>query len=321
MHFDNLAKKGLRSANSLRIIGFHARGFPPVFSRRVYQTFVRPTMEYGLGILHPPAEDFKILDRCQASILRRLLGAPHCTSIPALHLIFSLHLVFLLPTMTHRGLHLFIKTMARFHDASQDGLIHHFIQLDQRRCPSGSLYCRLRKVSLRKELLEKRDMGKAFRDDLKRLQILPHAEAECFRKLQTKGVIAQNISVRFQPHPILSRPVSIPRSQHRRMILHLLGVMIGKPQPCRRCCSLNIDPPPLATRQHVVTCLNLPPLLMRLLNRSNLDDLPESPLETALDTCFDMTIRWNRFRDINFFWIELSRLVEYIWKACLGRRR
>ncbi|KAJ3016797.1 UNVERIFIED_CONTAM: hypothetical protein HDU68_012020 [Siphonaria sp. JEL0065] len=71
---------------TLAPLGFNARGWAPAASARIYKTFVRPVMEYGLALFGHgmPANLVGYYERVQTLALRTLTSTPKNTSKIAL---------------------------------------------------------------------------------------------------------------------------------------------------------------------------------------------------------------------------------------------
>jgi len=265
-HLTNVIAKTRRAANSFRIIGFHGRGLAPSTNIRIYTTFIRPSMEYGLGIRSLWKKQQEWLDQTQYKILRQMLSLSGSPSGPAIHLACAI------TPMHMRASHLLLRTMARFHDASDNHLVHHLIQMDLTESVPRSTYRRLETMPLWKALLTKVPQSgrPQYLITLRQSDLLDLDRQSELLKLQSSGVIAGNISLLSQPHPIFFCPPYITRSQHRRMIQCLLGVLLGKPRPCAKCSALTLGTtPPNALRRHVIQCLGLGTLLKDLLDTSD----------------------------------------------------
>lgn len=70
--------------------GVNINGWRPSCNRAVYQTFIRPMMEYGLGVDILPASAIKTLQDTQNFAFRKLLSVGHQTSISGMHKMLNL---------------------------------------------------------------------------------------------------------------------------------------------------------------------------------------------------------------------------------------
>lgn len=80
-----------RTANARKVtlmlagLGMNLTGFPQEASARIYKTFIRPTMEYGLQVRVLPKPQVTLLQKAQNLALRCIFSARRTTSTSALH--------------------------------------------------------------------------------------------------------------------------------------------------------------------------------------------------------------------------------------------
>lgn len=97
-------------------IGMNATGWPLRASAHAYKAFIRPTMEYGLGLGIQATPIIKQLQKVQNQALRRMLNAPSNASIAAMHKLTQLE------QMETRNHILNVKFVGRLHN-SREGRI------------------------------------------------------------------------------------------------------------------------------------------------------------------------------------------------------
>ena len=76
--------RAVKTANLFSTVGCNGSGFSPAVSRWILTTFVRPQMEYGLGLTFIGVGLEKALNKAWAAIWRRALSLPCTTSGPAI---------------------------------------------------------------------------------------------------------------------------------------------------------------------------------------------------------------------------------------------
>jgi len=109
-------EKALGVIRALAPMGFNARGWAPAASARVYKTFIRPVMEYGLALTcNLTNETLRRYERTQATALRTLCSAPPNTSWNALRRLLHME------PMAHRMEVLNIQWAARLHSSADKG--------------------------------------------------------------------------------------------------------------------------------------------------------------------------------------------------------
>lgn len=98
-------------------LGYNATGWAPAAAARVYLTFVRPIMEYGVALRLPTPALCSMYQRTQNLALRRLFSAPPNTSIAAMHRVLGI------PMFEHRCRELNLLSAARFHNSTDASII------------------------------------------------------------------------------------------------------------------------------------------------------------------------------------------------------
>ena len=97
-------------AKLLGEVGMNGNGWVYASSTLAYKMFVRSVIEYGIALKPLGKDELELLEKCQASALRRILGAPTNTSIGAMHK------VLLVEPIKHRNLVLNAQFTARLHN-------------------------------------------------------------------------------------------------------------------------------------------------------------------------------------------------------------
>ena len=107
--------KGIISA--LKGIGFNITGWAPAAAARVFTTFVRPTMEYGVALRLPTPKLALIYQRTQNLALRTMCSATASTSVAALHRLTCIQ------PFAERCKELNMLSAARFHNSNDASTI------------------------------------------------------------------------------------------------------------------------------------------------------------------------------------------------------
>ena len=89
VEFGRLAKERTDKAKGvIRVmgnLGMNINGFSPEASSRLYKSFIRPVMEYGLQLKPLSKDEIKLYQKTQNMALRQIFSVPRNTSIEAMH--------------------------------------------------------------------------------------------------------------------------------------------------------------------------------------------------------------------------------------------
>jgi hypothetical protein len=91
-------------------VGMNGNGWVYSSSTLAYKMFIRSVMEYGIALQPLEKKLTDMLEKCQSSALRRILGAPSQTSRAAMHTVLQVE------PMAHRNLVLNAQFTARLHN-------------------------------------------------------------------------------------------------------------------------------------------------------------------------------------------------------------
>lgn len=97
-------------------VGMNLTGFTPEASARIYKSFVRPVMEYGLGLAPLTAKQLQPLQRTQQFALRAILSAPRHASTNAIQKL--LHV----PPMEHRNQVSNVQFATSLHNSTDEAI-------------------------------------------------------------------------------------------------------------------------------------------------------------------------------------------------------
>ncbi|KAG2192553.1 hypothetical protein INT47_012777, partial [Mucor saturninus] len=108
------ASKAKSTMSLLTSVGVHRNGFSLLLSARLYKTFIRPKIEYGLAISCFTAREMSKLDTLQNSLVSMFVGSKHTT--------VAKHIT-CLPGMLHRYNTLVTKYVLRSEHLPEDSLL------------------------------------------------------------------------------------------------------------------------------------------------------------------------------------------------------
>lgn len=98
-HLLRMAEKTMGTIHLFRDLGMNHKGLPPALSAQIYKTFIRPKLEYGIGILPEGRETrqgMEMMERLQRKCMKMALSMPNQTDADLMHVLFAL------PTMKQR---------------------------------------------------------------------------------------------------------------------------------------------------------------------------------------------------------------------------
>ncbi|EIE80717.1 hypothetical protein RO3G_05422 [Rhizopus delemar RA 99-880] len=107
----------LAAMAQLHSMGLNRQGFPLLLSSRLFASFIRPKLEYGLAIAQLTRKDYDELNRAQDRCLRMLVGGHRTASTVMLRHICNL------PSMTFRADTLVLKLCRRSEGLPDDCLL------------------------------------------------------------------------------------------------------------------------------------------------------------------------------------------------------
>ena len=102
---------------ALRGIGMNVTGWAPASSALIYTTFIRPILEYGVGLKMPTPALLSIYQRTQNLALRCIFSAPPNTSTAAMHRLLGV------PSFHQRAIELNFLSSARFHNSTDGSIV------------------------------------------------------------------------------------------------------------------------------------------------------------------------------------------------------
>jgi hypothetical protein len=116
VEFGRLAKERTDKAKGvIRVmgnLGMNINGFSPEASSRLYKSFIRPVMEYGLQLKTLSKDEINLYQKTQNMALRQILSVPRNTSIEAMHKLL------LIETMEVRNRILNLQFVGKLHNST-----------------------------------------------------------------------------------------------------------------------------------------------------------------------------------------------------------
>ena len=249
----------LRSAGAVKTmallnsIGVNRNGFSLLLSSRLYTTFIRPKIEYGLAISHLSAKDFQDLEALQNRLVGMFIGS-HWTTV-AKH-------ITCLPSMRHRYNTLVTRYAVRSEFLPDDSLL----VLLQESLRQSRLDRLLYRNALYLSLPE--DHASLSKNDLRNFcwnawQDKVDHQREASAATGTLVLLRACRASTLTPDPILYLPMG--RTARSRLVRWRLGRFSNMNEECP-CMS---PPGVRISRDHFLVCPALPPSLF--------DELPDAP--------------------------------------------
>ncbi|KAK4522115.1 uncharacterized protein ATC70_004654 [Mucor velutinosus] len=279
----------MASMAQLNSIGCNRSGFPLLFSTKLYASFIRPKLEYGIGIANMRVADFKALEKVQDTCLRMIFGGHRAASTMVFRHMTNL------PLMRQRAAILVTQFCLRSQFLPEDGLL---ILLSDS-LPGSSLK-RLKKQHMAARALDEvpfanqRHMKQWF------LAERQHWHAEFLTK--TDMVLIRACRPTIGIDPVMYVPASRPCRS--RLIRYRMGWLPGKPRPC----ACNEDH---TSRRHLHECPTLPPTLLL--------SLPVPPADftgTIIDHALNLIPSSSSPSNCPPWWSDLCTLLWHFDQLC-----
>lgn len=250
-HVTRLVGTTTNCINMIRAVGFHGHGFSIAVRRRMYETFVRPKLEYGLQLMEPKGEVLKTVERTQYQALCAMFSVSRkTTSAAALHGLASIQ------SMTQRMRELNAMWQTRVEQRGDGFMISEARKAYHRKKTTTSVFKTAEANPMVREYQD-RTRGKPM-DDVPRKVLVKEIRDEHRRRDRrqlwaTKGPQLEGIDEQKYKSARWIDYCSTRRCR-RLVTLWLLRKIPGPIQPCRNCNGLN-----RATRKHIVECTRTDP--------------------------------------------------------------
>lgn len=279
----------IASMVQLNSIGCNRSGFPLLFSTKLYACFVRPKLEYGLGIAKLKVADFKALERIQDTCLRMIFGGHRAASTMVFRHMTNL------PLMKQRAAILVTQYCLRSQFLPEDSLI----SLLSEKLPSSSLKA-LQKQKMAANALE--TVPIANKRQLKTWFFKERQQWHTEFLSKTDKVLIRACRPTIGIDPIMYVPASRPCRS--RLIRYRMGWLPGKPRPC----ACNFD---RTSRRHLHNCSTLPPELL-----SSLPPPPTTFPGTIIDHALNMLPLTPASSNCPLWWADLCTLLWHFDQLC-----
>lgn len=261
-----IGKKGLsgssilkhRSAGAIKTmalltsVGVHRNGFSLLLCARLYKTFIRPKLEYGLAISRLSGPDIKALEKVQNQLVGMFIGSTHTT--------VAKHMT-CIPGMVHRFNTLVTRYALRSQYLPDDSLV----VLLRDSLP----YCRLETGLKNNSLYLSLPSPAPTSDSQLKMHCDSHWQRYCDAQRITLASAGKQVLLRAcrpcttKADPVLYLPMA--NTSRSRLTRWRLGRFTGtQRQPCP--CA---DGGVLISRNHFLTCRAIEPSLV--------DSLPRCP--------------------------------------------
>lgn len=252
-HVRLMTVKTLDALNLIRSLGFNGWGFSTEVKKRLYETFIRPRLEYGLQLISPCRIVLKMLETTQHIALATMFSVSRTSSMASLRALSGIQ------SMEQRWRELNCKWNLRLGYLGRSFMVHHALKASQQRGIKGSCF-----------LLDRLNpMMRAYRDATiwsGQGRVAPEEMLEKFevvRRLSRKrdraqlwtGKTATQVAM-ISPRPkvtALRIDSLVTRRARRLLCLFVLNRHLGKPVRCLNC------PRGRTTPAHVKACYGREP--------------------------------------------------------------
>ena len=233
--------RAVKTASLFSTIGCNGRGFSPATSRWILTTFVRPQMEYGIGLTFLGTGLENVLNKAWCGIWRKALSLPQHTSGSAVLKMMGVS------DMTFRARKLNVLMMKRAYRANPNSLIGiiygHATKGAGRRIKKSLIVRSRRNPMLGQSLINNNNWERIEEEYVKgQERNAPQITSSRIKR----GVREMDACLR---HRSL---VSTYKDVVRKLILWRTGVIPGKLQKCQGC-----DSGAYTNRDHVIECSEL----------------------------------------------------------------
>ena len=299
----------IKMSTYFKNVGCNGGGYPPTIIRRILHSFVRPLMEYGLGLRHLLKKERDALDKAWFHIWKQNQSLPKSTSSLATLKTFRS------PAMSHRNAKLNAAYFARLQTMNNDSLakkIYDQVSTPTRRCSkfnvvkkskNNHIWGRVQEWLAEKHTYDKLKTSRTWCElDLEHLQSISEDYSLLPRHIKRKTAQAIRVPCMRMEY-FLTQQVYSERSRkiRRKLLLWRLGIIPGEATGCMACRGNE-----MASREHIARCA-----MSRLELTETLGANGTNPLDDILNE--DVTIKEGRGIK------TAEEMIEYITRKCLGR--
>lgn len=299
----------IKMSSYFKRIGCNGNGYPPIITRKILHSFVRPLMEYGLGLQLLLKRDRNKMDKAWVHIWKVNQSLPRSTSSLAILKTFRS------PAMSYRNAKLNAAYLVRLQTMETPSLARNIFEqanAPARRYSKSNIVKKSKNNHIWSQaqgwLLEKRNYKNVKissywkAPDLEHLQKISEDDSEMPR--QSRRKIAQAIRVpSMKMDYFLVQPAYSERAKRtrRQLLLWRLGIIPGKAKICLAC-----NEGEIASRAHIARCA-----LLGTKSGRDRDIFFTNPLDDILNE--NATIMEGSRAAI------AEELIKYIIQKCLGR--
>jgi hypothetical protein len=299
------AAKAINSMKTLHFLGANHNGFDKFLSIKLYKSFIRPILEYGISIIKSNKKDFKLLEDAQDQCIRLIFNGHKTSSTKVIRHLNNT------PAMDERMVTLTAKNIFRVINYQQQDAL---ITLVNKKLQRESYITHWTFLQNHNPIWRKiktylqTNAEASFGAQLKQLK----TETIEWRKQnlleqQSKQTYLGLCNSKFRNDPIMFIPMS--NFERSRVLRWKMGWLPGKPQVCRNCLSQNTNN--RTTRAHLTTCLQIH-------NELNMSIIYISPIDEILNQLprYTVTNSWrkNYWRRV---WPIVCELLYKIEQLCL----
>ena len=234
-HVARLASKAVDATNILRSIGFNGNGYSIEVKRRIYETFIRPKLEYGLHIIRPDATTLRLLSRAQGYAMHTMMGVGRTCSRAALRALTGIQ------SMRQRWHELNASFFRRTKRLGSQYMIYHARVAHDRRHLKRSVFTGENENPMVRRYRDQTDWrGRSRVDEIESVTILRTIRTETrhedFLELWKPPSSLQVALIDRRRHRT-ARWVEglLPRRTRRCLLLWILRRLIGRPRTCCQC--------------------------------------------------------------------------------------
>lgn len=251
------ADAAIRMSTYFRSVGCSGRGYPPMIVRMILHSFIRPLMEYGLGLQHLLKRERDKLDKIWIQIWKLNQSLPKSTSSLAILKTFRS------PAMSYRNAKMNAAYLARLKTMENDSLAKNiYEQLSApthrsskhnvvKKSKNNHIWNRVQEWLVKKHSYKKLKTSRFWRAmDLEHLQMLSDENSLMPRHIRRKTAQAIRVPGMKMEHFLTQRaPSERIRRTRRKLLMWRIGLIPGELIKCIACHGKEV-----ATREHVAKC-------------------------------------------------------------------
>lgn len=291
---------------TLHFLGANHNGFDKFLSMKLYKSFIRPILEYGIPIIRTNKKDFKLLEDAQDQCVRLIFSGHKTSSTKVIRHLNNTS------SMNERMISLAAKNIFRIINYQSEkslitivnkklqrqNYITHWIYL-QRHNPIWCIF---------ETFLQENPSitGKGEQQIQLQKKTIEWRKQNLIQQ-QSQQIYLGLCRTEFRNDPIMFIPMS--SFERSRVLRWKMGWLPGKPQVCRNCISNNNNN--RTTRTHLTTCLQIH-------SKLNMSIVYISPIDEILNQLprYTVTQNWkiNHWRRV---WPSVCELLFKIEQLCL----